>query len=223
MRNWGIIITLFYFIVVTILLLPGAYVISGGHWHDVVPAYKDWLTWLWIGILVSGQAILLFISVDSSRKKLKPRQHVLVSVSTVALMFGLLTYAGLFSLLGGIFGDPIMVELMDTRLQAAGWLIAFWLFWALVFSLYQSEISSRINLLVRWLIKGSVLELLIAVPSHIIARHRNDCSAPFITGFGIATGIAIMLLSFGPSVLFLYKKRLNQYKRHEGPNQEIIN
>ena len=222
MRNWGIVITLFYLIVVACLLLPGAFVISGADWHDVIPAYKDWLTWLYIGILVSGQAILLFISVDSSRKKLKPRQHILVSVSTAALMFSLLTCAGLYSLLAGIFGDE-MLDLIDTLLKIVGWVLAFWLFWALLFSLYQRDISGRINLLVGWLIKGSVLELLIAVPSHIIVRHRNDCSAPSVTAFGIATGIAIMLLSFGPSVLFLYKKRLNQYKRHEGPNQELIN
>ena len=55
------------------------------------------------------------------------------------------------------------------------------------------------------------LAFLIAVPAHVIIRRRNECSAPVINSFGITTGLAIMLLSFGPSVLLLYKKRMAGY------------
>ena len=62
--------------------------------------------------------------------------------------------------------------------------------------------------------------LLIVVPSHVIVRRRGDCCAPVVTSFGIVTGIAIMLLSFGPGILLLYKKRLDAYKARSGAGQE---
>jgi len=45
-------------------------------------------------------------------------------------------------------------------------------------------------------------------------RRRDECCAPFFTSFGIVTGIAVMLMCFGPSVLFLFKKRLDGYSTH---------
>jgi hypothetical protein len=51
--------------------------------------------------------------------------------------------------------------------------------------------------------------MLVAIPCQLIVRRRHDCSAPAVTSFGIVTGVAIMLISFGPSVLFLYKKPRN--------------
>jgi hypothetical protein len=85
--------------------------------------------------------------------------------------------------------------------------------WGIVFFLYARRVPQWAARVSGWLLRGSVLELLIAVSCHVIVRHREDCCAPVFTGFGIATGMAIMLLSFGPSVLFLYKKRMKQYEK----------
>ena len=64
--------------------------------------------------------------------------------------------------------------------------------------------------LYRWLVAGSVLELLIAVPSHIIVNRRHDCTAPFVSSFGVATGLAMLLMSIGPGALFLYRARMRR-------------
>ena len=93
-----------------------------------------------------------------------------------------------------------------------GLLAALWLLWAVVFFLYLRKASELVNRVLTWLLRGSVLELLIVVPSHVIVRRRGDCCAPAVTSLGIVTGIAIMLLSFGPGILLLYKKRLDAYK-----------
>jgi hypothetical protein len=92
-------------------------------------------------------------------------------------------------------------------------LLPLWLLWGLIFYRYKAGMPDKIEKMTRWLIKGSILELLIVVPCHVIVRQRGDCCAPGITAFGIATGIAVMLLAFGPSVLFLYQKRLGEYRR----------
>jgi len=57
------------------------------------------------------------------------------------------------------------------------------------------------------LLKGSILELLIAVPTHIVARCRDYCCAGFMTFIGLTMGVAVMLFSFGPAVFFLYADR----------------
>jgi len=53
------------------------------------------------------------------------------------------------------------------------------------------------------------------VPAHVAARERDDCCAPMFSGFGIASGIALMLMAFGPSVLFLYQDRLGRQERRQ--------
>jgi hypothetical protein len=60
------------------------------------------------------------------------------------------------------------------------------------------------------MLRGSFLELLIAVPTHIVARSRDYCCAGAYTFIGIALGLAVMLLSFGPGVFLLFVDRWKQ-------------
>ena len=60
--------------------------------------------------------------------------------------------------------------------------------------------------------RGSILELLIAVPSHIIVRHKDVCCAHAVTAAGIAAGLAVMFFSFGPGIYFLYVERIRKRK-----------
>lgn len=206
MRKWGTVVTLCYALMVLLLVVPGAVWLAKG---SVVGAYKVWATWVPIGIVVAGQALLLFLTVDTSMQRLRPRAHIIVSCLLAGTLWALLAGAAILSLGYGIYGDKFGGKFIDDY-GLACW-GALWAIWLVVFYLYFRKSSASLTRVISWLLRGSVLELLIAVPAHVVTRRRGDCSAPAATSFGIASGIAIMLLCFGPSVLLLYKKRLDEY------------
>lgn len=217
MRRWGIIITAFYALLI-VVALPGVLVLVDPENFDF-SGYRQWQSWLVMGLPVAGQALLLFLSVDTGWRQRSPRRHIRVSIATAAFFFALLFIAAVLSLAAGLGGDDGIdragrMMVLGIDLTSRWWLAAvvlqYWILWTIVLSLYVRGVSERLTRVMSWLIKGSVLELLIAVPSHIAARQRNDCCAEPVTAVGIATGIAVMLAAFGPAVLMLYKQRLEQ-------------
>lgn len=226
MLRWGIALTALYAVIVVGVLIPWALYLSNsagtggffGSLDQLVELYEEKLVWL-VGLLVlAGQATLLFLSVDTSQKRLKPQMRIWVSCVVAGVLTGLLMYAGVLCLGVGVRGDKFLDAsevAIATRTRVLVGMGILWMIWGVVFYLYlrnKSEVAGRI---VTWLLRGSVLELLVAVPCHVLVRRRHECCAPMVTSFGIVTGIAIMLLSFGPSVLFLYKKRLDGYAVRE--------
>jgi len=97
-------------------------------------------------------------------------------------------------------------------LHMLGLVSLFWLVWGLIFHHFakSDEAETLVQRTTRWLIRGSILELLVAVPSHIVTRQREDCCAPMLSFWGIVTGISVMLMSFGPGVLFLFARRMRR-------------
>ena len=63
----------------------------------------------------------------------------------------------------------------------------------------------------RAVLAGSVAELLIAVPIHIVVRRREYCCAGFMTGTAICIGCVVMLISLGPGVAWLYYRRWEKF------------
>lgn len=226
MRKWGIVISVFYALILIFLVGPICIFLLNmpspfwaGLYKDATNMYADWAPWLVIAILVSGEALLLFLSVDTSYRRLKPRAHILVTCTLTALFLGVLTVAVLMCLDAAFPRGNLLDQLLNTTWKSLGALGALWALWGVLFCFYCRNSNEVVSRVVSWLLKGSVLELLVAVPCHIIVRRRGECCATIPTSLGITTGIAIMLLSFGPSVLLLYKKRLETYsERNSTPS-----
>jgi hypothetical protein len=223
MRKWGIVISVFYAVIVLGVLLPVVVPMAGFHFApsteanvDLRDLYSIGPAWIPIAAVLAGQAILLFLSVDTSFKKLKPRSHIAVSVIVASMLVAMLAVAAYYCVDSAVRGDKFGESYhLDTTTGVFVLWGVLWVIWGVVFYLYFRKATQVTERAVSWLLKGSVLELLIAVPCHVIARRRGDCCAPLVTSFGIVTGIAVMLMCFGPSVLFLFKKRLDGYSAHK--------
>ena len=60
------------------------------------------------------------------------------------------------------------------------------------------------------LLAGSVLELFVAIPMHLVVRRRTECCAGMMTALGIGVGVTVMLIALGPAVFFLFYRRYRQ-------------
>ena len=218
MRNWGTVVTGFYILVVAGLSpvlelfaenIGARRLFEHFTWERVA----SWEYGAWFALLGGGPLVLFLVSVDASRKRLKPRRHILISAAATGFALALLVLAAGESIVTAfrLFGWGEVVW----WIVLASWPSA-WLIWTLVFWRLGERLFDPAQRVYRWLIAGSVLELLIALPSHVIVRQRNECSAPGVTAFGVATGLAILLMSLGPGLLFLYRARMRRLSPRAG-------
>jgi hypothetical protein len=214
MKRWSLAITAAYALILLAITMPAMVVLthhSRPELSDFRQAYGVWEIWISIAILLFGQAVLLWLSADTTRRRLRPRTSVAMTAALAGFFLMVLTLAAGIAFILGVWGESSFPNALSTIAMITAILIP-WLFWGLLFYRFYRNSEDPVTRAVQWLLRGSVLELLIAVPAHVITRRRDDCCAPAITGLGITCGIAIMILSFGPSVLFLFKKRIEQSK-----------
>jgi hypothetical protein len=108
-------------------------------------------------------------------------------------------------LMGSIHHD--FLPALSIGIGLLGWLCWGVVFWLISRARGAESTGMRLH---RWLLAGSALELLIAVPTHVMVRRREECCAGLATGFGICFGLVVMFVAFGPSVALLYHKRARE-------------
>lgn len=208
MKRWALLVAMLYVAMLAVLALP---LVLAAFAPEFKPAgvamfYLRWQAWLLPGLMGLAQLTLLAVPVRVASRRPLTRRPLAFTVLTAALMMGLLGLGAFLSIYEFGFheqGGPW------TLWTAGGLGLAGWIGWAILFHRLSRRVEPE-DLAARlcgWLLKGSILELLIAVPTHIVARCRDYCCAGFMTFIGLTLGISVMLLSFGPGVFFLFAAR----------------
>jgi len=220
MKYWGYLVAILYAAVLMVIAAPICnYLIPHDPYIDISwgDLFFTWYFWVFVGLLVAIQLVLLYVPVHTIARRPVTRKPLKMALVTTAICCSLLAVLSLLSIIFGCGGDNVLFILYY------GWIvvIGLWIFWSVRF--YKYFITKRETAgdgrVLSYLLAGSILELLIAVPCHIAMKNRDVCCAPMVTSVGIATGIALMLLSFGPGVLFLYAERVKRLQpRH--PTQQ---
>ena len=209
MKRWALVVAALYLLILVVLTVPVTLLAFApqANAKDMAQAYLALPYWLWLGVMVLGQAALLVVPVQVASRRPVARRSLLWPVVTAGLMMGGLATGAMYSLREFAMRDKAF----------DGWFwwaaivsaVVIWCVWAVLF--YRSSRTAApadvVTRQCRLMLKGSILELLIAVPTHIVARSRDYCCAGVMTFIGLTLGISVMLFSFGPAVFFLYVER----------------
>lgn len=213
MKRWPIWIVLLYALTLVAVTVPAVHLIFVSHTEKMDPAalFGSWQYWMWIVILILNQWALLSLPVDLANKRPAGKRSLTFQITASALSMGLLI-AGLAVALSEVLKG-------DASFNWTGWIFfgvlgISWLFWARIFSTWSRKLDAQdfIKKNCRTLFRGSVLQLLVVVPCHIYVRSKEYCCAGLGTAIGLACGLAVMLVSFGPGILFLYVEQLKKTK-----------
>jgi hypothetical protein len=175
---------------------------------DYMQVYTSWIYWILAGTLLLCQAGLLLIPVKIMSKRPVSQKHIALPVIVSGFLIGALSL--------GIAGSIIEFVQKDKALNlewqvwtAIACCIAIWIIWSVLFYrlAHGKDPQNTVLMLCRRLTQGSVIALLVAVPTHIVARYRDYCCAGFLTFIGITFGLSVFLISFGPGIYFLYAER----------------
>jgi hypothetical protein len=202
---WAI-VAVYGLLLLAFVSLPAALVVTSADAdaREMLPSVAGFVT----ALVLAGLSLLIVPVRVRSRRPM----------TRVRLIWPILGSGVLAALLFTAGGLAVLEYLRMDHDAPWGLLIAggaVWGAWSVVFAaLAFTRPAEAVGMwLHRTVFAGSVLELLVAVPTHVIVRQRDECCAGIATGIGIATGLAVMFVALGPSVLLLYWRRAKQIRR----------
>jgi hypothetical protein len=209
LKPWHLIVAGLYLLVLAALAAP-LYAIGFWKWpsaEQFAAFFGSRPVWLGLVAMAIAQLVLLLVPLRIVSRRPVTRGALWPTVLVGATMMGLLGLAAAVSVHAAILGDkpekpwelPLLAALVS----------GLWGFWTVVFGRLSRKRppADFLSVLCRRLMQGSILELLVAVPCHIVVRCRDYCCAGLFTMFGLAMGVSVMLFAFGPAVYFLFVAR----------------
>ena len=171
-----------------------------------------WPFWIFCAIVILSEAFLLMIPIRIVKHRPRPQRGLWATAIAAGMLFAIVVLGIIWSIFAAIFGDLSIESIV--LLLALVFLLVNWVVWSCIFRAFarNTDPGSYLRRLMKWLLRGTILELLVAVPSHVIVRHKDVCCAHGVTALGIATGLAVMLISFGPGIYYLYAERIESKK-----------
>ena len=186
-------LALYVTVVVTILVLLFA--------SEVI--YDCWQAFLALGVFfVATQAIFLFGAGTIELCRPIKKRRLLIPVIVASLM-GAILVGGLALALAELFNEE-----HSTWFDYFFWAILAisWATWGFVFYVHCQRVDrySALKKMTVGVLGGSLVELLVSVPSHIIVSRRPGCFVGMHTMLGIIAGLWVMLWAFGPGIALLF-------------------
>lgn len=227
MKFWGAVVVLLYVVILFVLSGP----LCGFLFFSPEKGWPDFLTgmnsaymeyshkgvWFFLAAVLIAQSALLSVPVEMASNRPVTKRTIIPLVIATSFTTGILFAGGVLAI-----SEVFKQYPFENKWMFLAVFFFVWIFWAIVFYRFSKNIEPRsfIERQCQWIYKGSILELLIAVPAHIYVRQRHDCCAGFETGFGIAFGVAVMLFSFGPGIFYLLIARINA--KNKGSRESVV-
>src|SRR5271167_1038045 len=120
MKRWAVLTVLIYALALLSLTAPVA-LVAFGNWgikdsgnfslKELAQLYLNWGYWLWLAVLIAGQALLLLLPLNVAERRLPARRPLKVPVIVTAFFLTNLFVAGVFSVLCAMFLDGAFNQL----------------------------------------------------------------------------------------------------------------